>query len=186
MSTTVKVFFNFFCIFSSLQKEQSRSSMTMETMQRTSYIRHQYSEQRVSSMSMSRNATRNQILPPPKQAEPDPTKVINLWNFSISHFLRISLFVNSWIHMNSAFLLVYWNDDEFWSKSYRGLFYAWYIQALVMFHLSNTSYSYTTVSALIRHHLLINFYRLHLASYLNFGQFWSCFIQVYHKHWTKS
>jgi len=60
---------------SSLQKEQSRSSMTMETMQRTSYIRHQYSEQRVSSMSMSRNATRNQILPPPKQAEPDPTKV---------------------------------------------------------------------------------------------------------------
>merc|ERR1719225_826252 len=47
---------------SSLQKEQSRSSMTMETMQRTSYIRHQYSEQRVSSMSMSRNATRNQIL----------------------------------------------------------------------------------------------------------------------------
>ena len=61
---------------SSLQKEQSRSSMTMETMQRTSYIRHQYSEQRVSSMSMSRNATRNQILPPPKQVEPDPAKVI--------------------------------------------------------------------------------------------------------------
>jgi filamin len=60
---------------SSLQKEQSRSSMTMETMQRTSYIRHQYSEQRVSSMSMSRNATRNQILPPPKQVEPDPKKV---------------------------------------------------------------------------------------------------------------
>merc|ERR1712223_2129942 len=60
---------------SSLQKEQSRSSMTMETMQRTSYIRHQYSEQRVSSMSMSRNATRNQILPPPKQVEPDPAKV---------------------------------------------------------------------------------------------------------------
>merc|ERR1719225_293301 len=58
-----------------LQKEQSRSSMTMETMQRTSYIRHQYSEQRVSSMSMSRNATRNQILPPPKQVEPDPAKV---------------------------------------------------------------------------------------------------------------
>ena len=49
--------------------------MTMETMQRTSYIRHQYSEQRVSSMSMSRNATRNQILPPPKQVEPDPKKV---------------------------------------------------------------------------------------------------------------
>merc|ERR1712110_937915 len=59
---------------SSLQEEQSRSSMTMETMQRTSYIRHQYSEQRVSSMSMSRNATRNQILPPPKQVEPDPKK----------------------------------------------------------------------------------------------------------------
>merc|ERR1712176_1186435 len=58
-----------------LQKEQSRSSMTMETMQRTSYIRHQYSEQRVSSMFMSRNATRNQILPPPKQVEPDPAKV---------------------------------------------------------------------------------------------------------------
>jgi len=60
---------------SSLQKEQSRSSMTMETMQRTSYIRHQYSEQRVSSMSMSKNASRNQILPPPKQVvEPDPKK----------------------------------------------------------------------------------------------------------------
>merc|ERR1712203_1152612 len=63
---------------SSLQKEQSRSSMTMETMQRTSYIRHQYSEQRVSSMSMSRNATRNQILPPPKQVEPDPKKEAEL------------------------------------------------------------------------------------------------------------
>ena len=62
-----------------LQKEQSRSSMTMETMQRTSYIRHQYSEQRVSSMSMSRAGTRNQILPPPpppKEVEPDPTKVL--------------------------------------------------------------------------------------------------------------
>merc|ERR1719225_581432 len=71
-STTIN---NNRAINNSLQKEQSRSSMTMETMQRTSYIRHQYSEQRVSSMSMSRNATRNQILPPPKQAEPDPTKV---------------------------------------------------------------------------------------------------------------
>merc|ERR1712020_845248 len=47
-----------------LQKEQSRSSMTMETMQRTSYIRHQYSEQRVSSMSVSRNQSRNQLLSP--------------------------------------------------------------------------------------------------------------------------
>merc|ERR1719479_358683 len=58
-----------------LQKEQSRSSMTMETMQRTSYIRHQYSEQRVSSMSVSRSGTRNQILSPPPKEEPDPTKV---------------------------------------------------------------------------------------------------------------
>jgi filamin len=65
---------------SSLQKEQSRSSMTMETMQRTSYIRHQYSEQRVSSMSVSRNQSRNQLLspPPPKSVpvpESDPAKV---------------------------------------------------------------------------------------------------------------
>ena len=67
---------------SSLQKEQSRSSMTMETMQRTSYIRHQYSEQRVSSMSVSRNQSRNQLLspPPPKSVpvpESDPAKVIS-------------------------------------------------------------------------------------------------------------
>jgi len=76
-STTIN---NNRAINNSLQKEQSRSSMTMETMQRTSYIRHQYSEQRVSSMSMSRNATRNQILPPPKQVvvEPDPAKVTEL------------------------------------------------------------------------------------------------------------
>ena len=61
---------------SSLQKEQSRSSMTMETMQRTSYIRHQYSEQRVSSMSVSRNQSRNQLLsPPPKPDQSDPAKV---------------------------------------------------------------------------------------------------------------
>jgi hypothetical protein len=63
-----------------LQKEQSRSSMTMETMQRTSYIRHQYSEQRQSSMSVSRSATRNNLLPPPPPkavvVESDPTKVI--------------------------------------------------------------------------------------------------------------
>ncbi len=77
-----------------LQKEQSRSSMTMETMQRTSYIRHQYSEQRVSSMSVSRSGTRNQLMQPPqatstpihvqqpppeppkpKYVEPDPKKV---------------------------------------------------------------------------------------------------------------
>ena len=58
-----------------LQKEQSRSSMTMETMQRTSYIRHQYSEQRVSSMSVSRNQSRNQLLSPPPKPESDPTKV---------------------------------------------------------------------------------------------------------------
>ena len=61
---------------SSLQKEQSRSSMTMETMQRTSYIRHQYSEQRVSSMSVSRNQSRNQLLSPPPKPESDPAKVI--------------------------------------------------------------------------------------------------------------
>ena len=59
-----------------LQKEQSRSSMTMETMQRTSYIRHQYSEQRVSSMSVSRNQSRNQLLSPtPPKPESEPTKV---------------------------------------------------------------------------------------------------------------
>ena len=58
-----------------LQKEQSRSSMTMETMQRTSYIRHQYSEQRVSSMSVSRNQSRNQLLSPPPKPESDPAKV---------------------------------------------------------------------------------------------------------------
>ena len=61
---------------SSLQKEQSRSSMTMETMQRTSYIRHQYSEQRVSSMNVTRNQSRNQLLSPPPKPESDPTKVI--------------------------------------------------------------------------------------------------------------
>jgi len=61
---------------SSLQKEQSRSSsMTMETMQRTSYIRHQYSEQRVSSMNVTRNQSRNQLLSPPPKPESDPTKV---------------------------------------------------------------------------------------------------------------
>ena len=59
--------------------------MTMETMQRTSYIRHQYSEQRVSSMSMSRNATRNQILPPPKQVEPDPKKVKKIMDAYLAH-----------------------------------------------------------------------------------------------------
>ena len=58
-----------------LQKEQSRSSMTMETMQRTSYIRHQYSEQRVSSMSVSRNQSRNQLLSPPPKPESEPAKV---------------------------------------------------------------------------------------------------------------
>ena len=59
-----------------LQKEQSRSSMTMETMQRTSYIRHQYSEQRVSSMSVNRNQSRNQLLSPtPPKPESEPTKV---------------------------------------------------------------------------------------------------------------
>ena len=59
-----------------LQKEQSRSSMTMETMQRTSYIRHQYSEKRVSSMSLSKSAgARNQMLPPPPKVESDSTKV---------------------------------------------------------------------------------------------------------------
>ena len=62
---------------SSLQKEQSRSSMTMETMQRTSYIRHQYSEQRVSSMNVTRNQSRNQLLSPPPKPESDPAKVIN-------------------------------------------------------------------------------------------------------------
>ena len=61
---------------SSLQKEQSRSSMTMETMQRTSYIRHQYSEQRVSSMNVTRNQSRNQLLSPPPKPESDPAKVI--------------------------------------------------------------------------------------------------------------
>ena len=70
-----------------LQKEQSRSSMTMETMQRTSYIRHQYSEQRVSSMSVSRSGTKNQILPPPpKVEEPDPSKV------SVTILPRLSFF----------------------------------------------------------------------------------------------
>jgi len=70
-----------------LQKEQSRSSMTMETMQRTSYIRHQYSEQRVSSMSVSRSGTKNQILPPPpKVEEPDPSKV-QVWGKGLEHAL---------------------------------------------------------------------------------------------------
>ena len=63
---------------SSLQKEQSRSSMTMETMQRTSYIRHQYSEQRVSSMNVTRNQSRNQLLSPPPKPESDPAKVIEI------------------------------------------------------------------------------------------------------------
>jgi len=49
--------------------------MTMETMQRTSYIRHQYSEQRVSSMNVTRNQSRNQLLSPPPKPESDPAKV---------------------------------------------------------------------------------------------------------------
>merc|ERR1712241_1069903 len=74
METTCQVLNNNRAI--NLQKEQSRSSMTMETMQRTSYIRHQYSEQRVSSMSVSRNQSRNQLLsPPPKPDQSDPAKV---------------------------------------------------------------------------------------------------------------
>jgi filamin len=62
-------------------RKSSRSSMTMETLQRTSYTRHQYTEQKTHSHSVSRSSTQPMIgqssktTTKTKEVVSDPTKV---------------------------------------------------------------------------------------------------------------